>query len=459
MALIITSGDTFFELNNIKHPRIYQPLKQGDVEIGMYNIYDTKGQLKNSTHFNQYNIDGVVYPTQADTIEALLNVIYDSRIELGFSEGQINSWNNAYYNSITDIEVSGDEEKTITLTQQDGGTLQANFTDLTVDGIDENDFTTGATFSNGVLEFTSLSGNTYDVNLDGRYSLTGHTHSVSDLDGISDIYGELDFIDGKIDSHIADSSIHFTEASISITESQISDLSHFTPTSLMVDYGFTDNSTNWNTAYGWGNHATQGYITSGDNVSELVNDAGYITGYTETGNTDDYVDEMSFSTTDGILKLTRLSGDTLTEGLDGRYSLLGHSHTVSDITDFPTNVSDFTNDVNYTTRSETGSQLSANPSGSTISLLDEDGNILDTLNVGFLNNEGTTLEYSASTQTIVMRNDAGEILSSIPVSAFLTNIGNNLNLTGSSLQLRDSSNVVLSTVSLVYLILVVYNQH
>ncbi|MGK2864899.1 MAG: hypothetical protein ACSLE0_23405 [Chitinophagaceae bacterium] len=28
----------------------------------------------------------------------------------------------------------------------------------------------------------------------------------------------------------------------------------FTPSTLLTDYGFTDNSTNWNTAYGWGNH-------------------------------------------------------------------------------------------------------------------------------------------------------------------------------------------------------------
>lgn len=36
---------------------------------------------------------------------------------------------------------------------------------------------------------------------------------------------------------------------------------HFTPTSLLTDYSFTDNSTNWNTAFGWGNHASAGYST------------------------------------------------------------------------------------------------------------------------------------------------------------------------------------------------------
>ncbi len=33
-------------------------------------------------------------------------------------------------------------------------------------------------------------------------------------------------------------------------------------TSLLSDYSFTDNSTNWNTAFAWGNHGTQGYLTS-----------------------------------------------------------------------------------------------------------------------------------------------------------------------------------------------------
>ena len=109
-----------------------------------------------------------------------------------------------------------------------------------------------------------------------------------------------------IDSHIADATIHYTQASISITESQISDLqsyslsthnhtldslSNVTITTIasgellkwngvawinntLAEAGisavghshvigditdFTDNSTNWNTAYGWGDHSLAGY--------------------------------------------------------------------------------------------------------------------------------------------------------------------------------------------------------
>jgi hypothetical protein len=63
-------------------------------------------------------------------------------------------------------------------------------------------------------------------------------------------------------ARISQSSVTQHEAALSITESQISDLSHFSPSTLLADYGFTDNSTNWNTAFGWGDHSTEGYLTT-----------------------------------------------------------------------------------------------------------------------------------------------------------------------------------------------------
>ena len=64
------------------------------------------------------------------------------------------------------------------------------------------------------------------------------------------------------DVNITESSVIQHEGALTITESQISDLSHFSPTNLLIDYGFTDNSTNWNSAFGWGDHSTEGYLTS-----------------------------------------------------------------------------------------------------------------------------------------------------------------------------------------------------
>tara|TARA_R110000796_G_scaffold59371_4_gene136848 strand:- start:22825 stop:27495 length:4671 start_codon:yes stop_codon:yes gene_type:complete len=42
---------------------------------------------------------------------------------------------------------------------------------------------------------------------------------------------------------------------------------YFTPTSLLADYGFTDNSSNWDTAFGWGDHALAGYLTALPSIS------------------------------------------------------------------------------------------------------------------------------------------------------------------------------------------------
>lgn len=36
-------------------------------------------------------------------------------------------------------------------------------------------------------------------------------------------------------------------------------------TSLLADYSFTDNSSNWDNAFNWGNHSLEGYVTTADN--------------------------------------------------------------------------------------------------------------------------------------------------------------------------------------------------
>ena len=63
----------------------------------------------------------------------------------------------------------------------------------------------------------------------------------------------------------------------------------------------TDNSANWNTAFGWGNHATQGYLTSATN---------------------NYADSLAFNISDGILTVGRNGLGDLTVDLDGRYALV-----------------------------------------------------------------------------------------------------------------------------------------
>ena len=80
-------------------------------------------------------------------------------------------------------------------------------------------------------------------------------------------------------------------------------------------------------------------------ISYFNNDAGYITSFTNS-----YLDGAGFSTSTGVLSLSRNDGlSDVTVGLDGRYSLLNHTHTISDITNFPVDISYFNNDAGYIT--------------------------------------------------------------------------------------------------------------
>ena len=68
------------------------------------------------------------------------------------------------------------------------------------------------------------------------------------------------------------------------------------------------NVTNWDTAYGWGNHASAGYIKSYVNTNEFVTGA-------------------TFNTGNGIITFKRNNGgDTFTVDIDGKYSDISHKY-------------------------------------------------------------------------------------------------------------------------------------
>jgi hypothetical protein len=66
-----------------------------------------------------------------------------------------------------------------------------------------------------------------------------------------------------------------------------------------------------------------------------------------TTTTAEYITGATFNTTTGTLNLSTVSGNTITTDFDGRYSLTGHTHTTSEIIDFPTSLSAFTNDGGF----------------------------------------------------------------------------------------------------------------
>lgn len=90
----------------------------------------------------------------------------------------------AFAKKVNAISVTGDSNKTITLTREDGTVLTATFLDKDTEYPDDviNTLTFNAN-NDGVLIAITSQGEIISVSLDGRYSLLGHTHPISIRNG------------------------------------------------------------------------------------------------------------------------------------------------------------------------------------------------------------------------------------------------------------------------------------
>ncbi|MFY0598324.1 MAG: tail fiber domain-containing protein [Cyclobacteriaceae bacterium] len=116
---------------------------------------------------------------------------------------------------------------------------------------------------------------------------------------------------------------------------------------------FTDNSSNWDVAYNWGNHAGAGYLTSHPNISAAsssnnsgrtyiqditLDGDGHVTGIataTETvvnTDTNNHLTSLSFNTGNGILTANRSGLSAVTVDLDGRFLPLAGGALIGELT-------------------------------------------------------------------------------------------------------------------------------
>lgn len=176
------------------------------------------------------------------------------------------------------------------------------------------------------------------------------------------------------------------------------------------DTSITDNSADWNTAYGWGNHASAGYITASStntltnksgNISQWTNDSGYLT---TTG-----ITPAALTKTDDTNVTLTLGGTPATSLLQAVSLTLGWTGTLADgriasasvwnakqnaitlgttleyfkgdlsLGTFPTALSSFTNDGVFITASST--EALTNKSGN-ISMWTNDSNYTTLAAVG-----------------------------------------------------------------------------
>ena len=237
--------------------------------------------------------------------------------------------------ALSEVTVTGgtynDSNQTLTLTKSDGTTVEV--TGFALDNT--NNFTTGATFNtgNGIITGTRNGGDTWTVDIDGRYlPLDGGTISSSNtyslkLENSSNGLGTgIEFSDNPgtgtqrayITHYHGDGSSYGSGASIVLSTNQPT-MTILADGKLMYKEGIyskpatgtgagTRKDTNWDTAYGWGDHSQ----------------VGYITGFT---NTNEFTTGATFNTGNGIITFTRNNGgDTFNVDLDGRYALSSHNH-------------------------------------------------------------------------------------------------------------------------------------
>ena len=97
--------------------------------------------------------------------------------------GNSTQWNTSYDNMITGLAVTGTTTKTLTATQQDGGTITASW----ADDSGSNNYLTSLSFNtgNGILTAARQGLSSVTVDLDGRYVTSSGVTSVATGNGIS----------------------------------------------------------------------------------------------------------------------------------------------------------------------------------------------------------------------------------------------------------------------------------
>jgi len=182
--------------------------------------------------------------------------------------GYVLSWNGSDYAWVAQSAGGGGTMSNLVedTTPQLGGTLDANGNDIDM----------------GTNVITDTKVGQWDTAYSwGDHSTAGYLTSFTETNDLSSAVTWANVPDANITS----SSVVQHQANLTITESQISDLQSYltaetSHADVVVDGDFTsqgimlrgasagsysiltDNSANWNTAFGWGDHASAGYLTS-----------------------------------------------------------------------------------------------------------------------------------------------------------------------------------------------------
>ena len=187
-----------------------------------------------------------------------------------------------------------------TFTRDDASTFTVDFSAFLSDA---NDYVTSASFNtaDGVLTLTRLGGGTVTVDLDNRY-LTSFTetdpiYTASSWYTTTNNSSNWDTAFGWGNHASAGYLTSFTETDPVFTASAASGIT-------------STNISNWNTVYGWGNHASAGYAATSSLSSYLPLTGGTIT----RTDTDAELTIQGYNSYDAVLTLKSNQGAITSEG-------------------------------------------------------------------------------------------------------------------------------------------------
>ncbi|MHA3787447.1 hypothetical protein ACX0HA_04490 [Flavobacterium hauense] len=382
MNFINSLNDKYFTLNGVQYFRNYVSAVHGN-KIEIYNCYERKDVLVPLTHFSEFTIDGSVYTSASLLQAALLDVMY-SRLTTGDSSsidqnnvgrvinaGNIGPAENIFFNAASDVAYKLNNMEVVITAKQTPVIITASLL---------------------------ASANTYNY--------------------VAKRYKYL-FKPGKGNWGRNGTPISWLQLELITVENYLIDHLLSEPNAIINNLGELPD----------GNFVTAANVSSWDFSDSGAGGESGLKTYYFSYETNDVLYFVQFVGVPGLYGSDYIAQFTTADFVSSTDSRITEVPTLEDILEQGgnTNVSQLINDGDgaspyATIANVNGLTVTINQAAAELYLKNSSGVTLATVNLGFLNNEGTTFFFNIVTQNLELRNDAGVMLSEIPVSAFVSNI-------------------------------------
>ena len=205
------------------------------------------------------------------------------------SHGTSANWNSAYNDTITSAAVSGTTSKTLTLTQRDGGTVTATWTDIDTDtNTDQQTLSVnGSTLSiSGGNSITLPTSGISQATADGLYAAISHSHTFASLTSKPTTISGYGITDAITTGNIGSQSVNYATYAAYVENDSYYMRFHWSgqdgqPTWLWGgDEGenmYVYDPSNFSV-----NYANSAGALSSMNISQFTNNSGYLTAESDT---------------------------------------------------------------------------------------------------------------------------------------------------------------------------------